>query len=346
MNLYKFNFDLGGSANTAQYVTIPTDSKYSLGIGFTKNGQPVDISDATIMLEDDLYQYDPREIFNNRAVFAGQTGGTAGEAKTFTVKYHDNDKDLSFKGVTVKTNDAAVSEWAVTESMMKIVYTDEWPEISAYADPATIYFVADRPPAPRPIPTPTPPGDDEYAIMVFNASEDTPLFDLTSPEECLNNFDAMMNYQITKDGAKYALGLSLNSSSAAEISGQASKVDQTTLGIDFIGDAGLELYATMIKDDKVYDVIFSRQFETEDAAGEWLDNYYVTRFGSDYEQPNTSNPIPSDFFDTFEITEQTELPAGSYTLTPDYVYVTRGFAPMKVFLNLNTFPQWKVAMPG
>lgn len=93
MNLYKFNFDLGGSANTAQYVTIPTDSKYSLGIGFTKNGKPVDIGGATVMLEDDLYQYDPKEILNNRAIFAGQTGGTAGEAKTYAVKYHENAKE-------------------------------------------------------------------------------------------------------------------------------------------------------------------------------------------------------------------------------------------------------------
>lgn len=174
MNLFKFKFDLKGSSNLIQTVTIPSDSKYSVGVKIVDGENEVVLDDTMkITIQDDKFIYTPTEIFNNYAVFACSTGSNAGESKSYQVNFHkDADEDIPevnaiFKGFNVKTNDSKVSNWAITDSQMKIVYTDEWPELSSTADDRLIYFVVDKPTPPTPVPpkpVPPTPGDDRFVI--------------------------------------------------------------------------------------------------------------------------------------------------------------------------------------
>ena len=208
MNLYKFNFDLAGSSNAVQTITIPTDSKYSVGLKFFKGSEELVLGDdVKITIQDDKFIYTPTEIFNNYAVFAGATGSDAGESKTYQVNFHKDGSEpvvANFKGVNVKTNDSKISNWAITDSQMKVVYTDEWETMKDNADDRVIYFVVDKPTPPKPVPpkpVPPAPGGD-YAFHMFEKNGDEPTrettFDPTNIEDCIavNDFEAYKKYNI------------------------------------------------------------------------------------------------------------------------------------------------------
>lgn len=93
MNLYKFNFDLAGSANKTNIITIPTDSKYSIGVKFFRGNEELILGDdVKVTIQDDEYIYTPTEIFNNYAVFADSTGSSCKESKTYQVNFHKDGK--------------------------------------------------------------------------------------------------------------------------------------------------------------------------------------------------------------------------------------------------------------
>lgn len=349
MNLYKFNFDLAGSSNAVQTITIPTDSKYSMGLKFFKGSEELILGDdVKITIQDDKYIYTPTEIFNNYAVFAGATGSDDGETKTYQVNFHkDADEDLpevnaNFKGVNIKTNDSKISNWAITDSQMKIVYTDEWETMKDNADDRVIYFVVDKPTPPKPIPPKPTPGETRFGIR-FSAPSESDEFDPNSVEDCLSK-SSETSIKYTRDGVNYYMGLLVASSPSAEVQGDVVKVDQIYIPFEYSleddGKGYLECLSVSFENNKMYMRYFGKEVSSQEEAEELMAQYYFDRFGEEGTLPNTTNPIPSDI-DDWKIVYEEEHEI-QYTITDEYVYIP-GLDPKKMLLNSETFPQWRFA---
>lgn len=70
-------------------MTIPTDSKYSVGIKICDGENEVVLDDTMkLTIQDDKFIYTPTEIFNNYAVFACKTDSEKGTTKTYQVNFH------------------------------------------------------------------------------------------------------------------------------------------------------------------------------------------------------------------------------------------------------------------
>lgn len=521
MNLYKFTFDLKGSSNLMQTVTIPTDSKYSVGIKICDGENEVVLDDTMkLTIQDDKFIYTPTEIFNNYAVFACKTDSVKGTTKTYQVNFHKDgsepveiwsktytfdgqprstyftadvadfvdmlgddvekwdlhkftrycdysilwkngyklseniyaagsvsvyltkfppktftiasaildskrnvvifpgqcgdkygwviydqskaDQDVTiddiittgkfsdygvdissfymmyfasgvsrpagdynervtygdaipefnqiFRGFNVKTNDSKIANWAITDSQMKIVYTNEWPELSATADDRLIYFVVDRPRPPKPVPPkPTPGGDVKWGVLIGEV-EESATFDPTNINDCLEAYpDKFVKY--TRDGIDYYLQLVVNSSPSAEKREEedAVRVDQIALAWQeyLEDDIHLQLETMYVKDGQLNVNSFNKHFNTEDEMYDYEDNYLFSRFGEDEDQPNTSNPIPADF-DTWEIVDEYAESLPIANETDEYVFVEgiEDVNPsMKLFKNMDTFVQWQLVGP-
>lgn len=353
MNLYKFNFDLAGSSNAVQTITIPSDSKYSMGLKFFKGSEELVIGDdVKITIQDDKYIYTPTEIFNNYAVFAGATGSDAGESKTYQVNFHkDADEDLpevnaNFKGVNVKTNDSNISNWAITDSQMKVVYTDEWETMKDNADDRVIYFVVDKPTPPKPVPPkPTPSGDVKWGVMLIDVPE-SDTFDPTSIEDCINTNPGLC-VKYTRDGVDYYVYAEYGSSTSAEKREEDEAIRNDQIGLVMIDfpedDVYIGVQCVYVKDGYLNINEFKKHFNNDTELYEYMDNYDISRFGEDGEQPNTSNPIPADF-DTWEINDEESEPVPITNETDEYVYL-EGLEdvvpPIKLFKNMDTFVQWR-----
>lgn len=155
MNLYKFTFDLKGSSNLMQTVTIPTDSKYSVGIKICDGENEVVLDDSMkITIQDDKFIYTPTEIFNNYAVFACKTDSEKGTTKTYQVNFHKDGSELveiwsktyTFDGAPRQTYFTAniadfvdmlgddVEKW----DLHKFTRYCDWPSIPGWKDGHTI----------------------------------------------------------------------------------------------------------------------------------------------------------------------------------------------------------------
>lgn len=528
MNLYKFNFDLAGSSNTIQTITIPTDSKYSVGVKFFKGNEELIISDdITVTIQDDKYIYTPTEIFNNYAVFAGSTGSNG--SKTYKVNFHKAEKpakrvsyeeidvqsggsvfvgitlqqiidatgqnfedfdygqyryyyenkvdgkdytnwedaektdvqvnnctslaihsedyptyiytnipgrvmtygdgekkiymwringkygfishttmtekfgqpvsendfltgsisdwfggnipessrifkkfskvpgntivncrlygkpipavDANFKGITVRTNDSKIANWAITDSQMKIVYTDEWPELSATADDRLIYFIVDKPTPPQPVPPkpvpPTPGGD--YAFDMFEKNGDMPTrettFDPTNIEDCIavNDFVAYKKYNINGQDIYLAINTDTSQSQMSEQYPDMGKTDIVYPAIfPSSGESGDEHQAAingfMIQDGILKMGWFHKDFQSDDEVNEYIENYLS---GINEYEPPFEYPLPDDI-NEFEATliDISEFADVEKTNDGYYKYYTDDDFSEKLFIPLSTYPQW------
>lgn len=254
--------------------------------------------------------------------------------------------NANFKGVNIKTNDSKISNWAVTDSQMKIVYTDEWETMKDTADDRVIYFVVDRPTPPQPIPTPGGDGDWANAMMFVDESE---TFDPTNIDDCLSKY-AIQFVKYTRDGVDYYLTTAFGSSPSAEVREEASKTDQIALNFSDQPESARILMETYyVKDGYLKINEFIKSFNSDDDVYEYINNYYISRFGEDGDQPNTSNPIPEDF-DTWEIDDEEADSLPITNETNDYVYCEGDeeaeIPSMKMFKNMETFIQWNPGEPS
>lgn len=318
MNLYKYTFEVKDSANKARTITTPTDSKISVGIKVTDGGVEINQNSISIQLWDDEYIYEPNEIFNNYAVFAIKTDSTQ-KVKEYKVKIQGDEINADFT-LNVKTTDSNISPWAITDSQMKIVYEDEWEEKSETADPRTIYFVVSRPPEPTPVPKPV---SSNWAIGLYQADEDA-TFNPTDPVECLNKFANECYVTYERDGQTYYVSCQLDSSTSAEKRDDMTKVDKISINIaPYLRDdqyfAGVN--AIYFKNGIVHHILMSKQFDNENAASEYVDNYLDSRFGEDGNTPNTSIPLPDDF-DEYVIEDDEELTPTEIVDSDTYIWYT------------------------
>ena len=112
-----------------------------------KLGQPVDSND---FLTGDIAEYFGGNVPTNKPViakFTVQAGDTCVMSYLYGKPVHAVDREIG--KISMNVVDSRVSPWAITDSEIKIVPTEEWATLSANADPTTVYIVipSEQPPA-------------------------------------------------------------------------------------------------------------------------------------------------------------------------------------------------------
>lgn len=99
MNYTKLTYDLNGSNYQPKNIDFPTDSEWAIGIELIgENGERVELEDGDVKLVVNGEELQASKIYENIAIFQGQTSSCTFDDKAIDVKYKN---DFTFKGLVL-----------------------------------------------------------------------------------------------------------------------------------------------------------------------------------------------------------------------------------------------------